>query len=490
MQTKYVLTSALWVSLLSAQPAGLFEDHSDVGKILHAGSVEFDAAKGTYTISGSGENMWAAADGFHYVWKKVSGDTSISADILFPSKAGNAHKKAVLMIRQSLDTDSAYVDAAVHNDGLTSLQSRDEKGGLTHEVGQANASAKRVRLEKRGDYFYLFLAKEGEDLHLAGGSMRLTLKEPFYVGIGVCSHDKDVVEKAVFSNVLLSTPVKSNKEPVLYSTLETVAIASTDRRVSLVVPGKIEAPNWTPDGAALIYNGGGQLQRIALTAGSKPETIDTGFAVKINNDHGVSPDGKLLAISDSTQEGKSVIYTLSSSGGTPKRITKALPSYWHGWSPDGKTLTYCGQRDGKFDIYTISVDGGEETQLTKGEGHNDGPEYSPDGKYIYFNSSRTGNMHVWRMKPDGSELEQITSGEENNWFPHISPDGQKMAFITYEKGVEGHPANKDVMLQVMTLADKKTKVVAKLFGGQGTMNVPSWAPNSLRLAFVSYQLLQ
>ena len=490
MQTKYFVASVLWVSLLCAQPVGLFENHSDVGKVLHAGSVEFDEATRTYTISGSGENMWAAADGFHYVWKKVSGDISISTDILFPSKAGNAHKKAVLMIRQSLDTDSAYVDAAVHNDGLTSLQSRDEKGGLTHEVGQANASAKRVRLEKRGDYFYLFLAKEGEELHLAGGSMRLTLKEPFYVGIGVCSHDKDVVEKAVFSNVTLNTPIKSNKEPVLYSTLETVAIASTDRRVSLVVPGKIEAPNWTPDGAALIFNGGGQLKRIALAAGSKPETIDTGFAVKINNDHGISPDGKLLAISDSTQEGKSVIYTLPSSGGTPTRITKALPSYWHGWSPDGKTLTSCGQRDGKFDIYTISVDGGEETRLTKGEGHNDGPEYSPDGKYIYFNSSRTGNMHVWRMKPDGSELEQITSGVENNWFPHISPDGLKMAFITYEKGVDGHPANKDVMLQVMTLADKKTKVVAKVFGGQGTMNVPSWAPNSQRLAFVSYQLLQ
>ena len=490
MQSKYFLASALWASLLSAQPVGMFDDHSDVGKVLHAGSVEFDAAKRTYTISGSGENMWAAADGFHYVWKKVSGDTSITADILFPSKAGNAHKKAVLMIRQSLDTDAAYVDAAVHNDGLTSLQSRDEKGGLTHEVGQANASAKRVRLEKRGDYFYLFLAKEGEDLHLAGGSMRLTLKEPFYVGIGVCSHDKDVVEKAEFSNVSLNTPVKSNKEPTLYSTLETVTITSTDRRVSLVVPGKIEAPNWTPDGAALIYNGGGQLKRIALTSGSKPETVDTGFASKINNDHGISPDGKLLAISDSTEEGKSVIYTLPISGGTPKRITKALPSYWHGWSPDGKTLTYCGQRDGKFDIYTMSVDGGEETRITKGEGHNDGPEYSPDGKYIYFNSSRTGNMQVWRMKPDGSELEQITSGAENNWFPHISPDGLKMAFITYEKGVEGHPANKDVMLQVMTLADKKTKVVAKLFGGQGTMNVPSWAPNSLRLAFVSYQLLQ
>ncbi len=475
------------MAAVSLHAQGLFEGNSDVGKVLHPGSVEYDAGAQTYTISGSGENMWASADAFHFVWKKVTGDVAIEAEIAFATATGNAHKKAVLMIRQSLETDSAYVDAAVHADGLTSLQSRGEKGGRTHEIGLNKASPRRVRLEKRGDYFYMFLAKEGEPLRLAGGSMRLPMQGTFYVGLGVCSHDKDVVEKAVFSKVSLGTP-KTGQEPQLHSTLETVTVSSTDRRVVLVVPGKIEAPNWSPDGATLIFNGDGRLKRIPA-AGGTVETIETGFATRINNDHGISPDGKLLAISDSTKDRKSVIYILPIEGGEPRRVTKNMPSYWHGWSPDGKTLTYCGERGGKFDIYTIPVEGGEETRLTQGEGHNDGPEYSPDGQYIYFNSSRSGTMQVWRMKPDGTALEQITSGEANNWFPHISPDGKNMVYLSYGKDVTGHPANKDVALYVMTLADKQVKVLAKLFGGQGTINVPSWSPDSRRLAFVSYQLL-
>ena len=481
MRKPYVLALLTTPLFVFGQPIGLFDNRSDVGPVLHAGSVTYDATAKAYTLSGSGDNMWAAADGFHYVWKRVTGDVTLEADILFPTKGGNAHKKGVLMIRQDLDKDSAYVDAAMHGDGLTSLQSRDEKGQATHEVGQNNASPRRVRLEKRGDYFYMYMAKDGEPLKMAGGSMRLKLTEPFYVGIGVCAHDKDKVEQAVFSNVSLRTST-------LYSTLETITIASTDRRVVTVVPEKIEAPNWTPDGASLIFNGDGKLKRIPA-AGGAVETIESGFASRINNDHGISPDGKLLAISDSTQESKSVIYTLPFGGGAPRRVTKNAPSYWHGWSPDGKTLAFCGQREGKFDIYTIPIDGGEEKRLTNGEGHNDGSEYSPDGKFIYFNSSRTGTMQIWRMLTDGSNLEQMTSDANNNWFPHISPDGLKMVFLTYEPGVEGHPANKDVRLQVMTLADRQTRILAKLFGGQGTINVPSWSPDSRRLAFVSYQVL-
>ena len=178
-----------------AQPIGLFDNRSDVGSVLHPGSAVYDAASKTYTLSGSGDNMWAASDGFHYVWKRVSGDVILEADIMFPTKGGNAHRKGVLMIRQDLDQDSAYVDAAMHGDGLTSLQSRDEKGQATHEVGQNNASPHRVRLEKRGDYFYMYMGKKGEPLKLAGGSMRLKMTEPFYVGIGVCAHDKDKVDQ-------------------------------------------------------------------------------------------------------------------------------------------------------------------------------------------------------------------------------------------------------------------------------------------------------
>ncbi len=274
----------------------------------------------------------------------------------------------------------------------------------------------------------------------------------------------------------------------LYSTLETVAVASTDREVVTVLRGHFEAPNWTPDGKFLIYNANGRVYRIPASGGA-PKLIDTGFATRCNNDHGISPDGKQLAISDQSQDPhQSVIYTVPIRGGKPKRITEKYPSYWHGWSPDGKTLAFCGQRDGKFGIFTIPATGGDETRLTTADGLDDGPDYSPDGKHIYFNSDRTGLMQIWRMAPDGSNLEQVTGDDANNWFAHISPNSRWMVFLTYGKDVKGHPPNKDVMLRLMSLADGKITVLAKLFGGQGSMNVPSWSPDSTKLAFVSYQM--
>ena len=184
--------------------------------------------------------------------------------------------------------------------------------------------------------------------------------------------------------------------------------------------------------------------------------IDTGFATRCNNDHGISPDATQLAISDNSQDDhESLVYIVPIAGGTPRRITQKSPSYWHGWSPDGKTLAFVGQRNGDFDIYAIPAAGGEETRLTTAKGLDDGPEYSPDGKYIYFNSERTGHMQIWRMKPDGSEQEQVFSDDLNNWFPHISPDGQWMVFLTYGADVTGHPENKDVMLRLMSLAGQE-----------------------------------
>jgi len=471
-------------------PIGLFENHGDIGTVLRRGAVEYDASRRSYTVTGSGENMWFSRDDFQFVWKKVSGDVTLTADISFLGRGGNPHRKVVLMLRQSLDADSAYADAALHRNGLTSLQFRDQKGGTTHEIQSNISGPKRLRVEKRGDYFYMFLAAEGEQLHLAAGSMRLRLEEPFYVGVGVCAHG-DLLEKAVFSNVELRTAAPTpNEQPVLYSTLETVPIASTDRRVVYVTPGRIEAPNWTHDGSWLLFNSNGRIERLPV-AGGTPETIDTGFAIRCNNDHGISPDGTLLAISDQSQdEHRSIIYIVPLGGGTPRRITQNSPSYWHGWSPDGKTLSFTGERNGEFDIYTIPAAGGQETRLTMAKGLDDGPEYSPDGNYIYFNSERTGTMQIWRMRPDGSEQEQVTSDDFNNWFPHLSPDGKWMVFLSYEKNVTGHPANKDVMLRILSLGgDMKITVLAKLFGGQGTINVPSWSPDSQQLAFVSYELV-
>jgi TolB protein len=486
--TTWIAAPPVWAQSANS-PVGIFESHGDVGTVLHSGSVDYDAAKHTYTISGSGENMWSVADAFQFVWKKVSGDVTLTADIGFLNKSGNEHKKAVLMLRQSLDADSVYVDVALHASGLTSLQFRDEKGAVTREI-QSNLSApKRLRIARRGDYVYMSLSVEGVEPHVAGGWLRIPLQGPFYVGIGVCSHDKDVVEKAVFSNVELAQPSPAAGQPVLYSTLETVEIDSADRRVAYLAQGRFEAPNWTRDGIAFLFNRDGHIERLPATGGD-PKVIDTGLATRCNNDHGISPDATQLAISDNSQEDReSLVYIVPSAGGTPRRITQKSPSYWHGWSPDGKTLAFVGQRNGDFDIYSIPAAGGEETRLTTAKGLDDGPEYSPDGKYIYFNSERTGHMQIWRMRPDGSEQEQVFSDGLNNWFPHISPDGQWMVFLTYDASVTGHPENKDVMLRLMSLADKKITVLAKLFGGQGTINVPSWSPDSTRVAFVSYMLI-
>jgi len=471
-----------------AQAVGIFEGHQDVGTILHPGSVLYDNATRSYTVSGSGENMWLNADAFQFVWKKVSAtDLSLNADISFVGQGVNPHRKAVLVIRQTLDADSVYADVAVHGSGLTSLQYRDEKGDATHEI-QANSSApQRVRLVKQGDYVYMELGSKSSDPQFAGGSMRLPMSGTFYVGIGICSHEKDVLEKAIFSNVDLSlnAPAAATK---MYSTLETIAIDSTDRHVEYVEAERFEAPNWTRDGAAFIFNRSGRILRLNVGA-STPDTIDTGSAIHCNNDHGISPDGKTLVVSDQSEDNRSRVYLLPLAGGTPRRITENAPSYWHGWSPDGSTLAFVGQRNNEFDIYTISTRGGEEKRLTTAKGLDDGPEYSPDGQYIYLNSERTGHMQIWRMKADGSQQEQVFSDDLNNWFPHISPDGKWMVFLTYDSSVTGHPENKDVMLRLMSLADHKITVLAKLFGGQGTINVPSWSPDSTRLAFVSYQMV-
>ena len=491
--TRYLL--AIVVLFMSAKltyaastELGIFLHQSDIGNVARPGSVNFDPAKSEYLIAGGGENMWFTNDAFHFVWKKVSGDFMLTADVKFIGTGGNPHRKACLLVRQSLKPGSVYADVALHGSGLTALQYRDTPNGPTHEI-QSNISAPaRMRIEKRGDYISMRLAAAGEDLKPAGGYLRIPFKGKFYVGLGVCAHDKKAIEQAVFSNVELkpvSTP--ANAQPVLESTLEMVAVASTDRSVVYRMRDHFEAPNWSRDGKIFLFNGNGRIYKLPVTGGT-PELLDTGSQIHCNNDHGISPDGTQLAISDQTKDGKSRIYILPVSGGTPRLVTPLAPSYWHGWSPDGKMLAYCAERNGQFGISTIPVDGGEETRLTTAPGLDDGPDYSPDGKYIYFNSDRTGKMQIWRMEPDGSEQEQITSDDYNNWFAHPSPNGQWMVFLSYAKDVTGHPPNKDVLIRLMSLSDRKIQVLAKLFGGQGTINVPSWSPDSQNVAFVSYQM--
>jgi len=484
------ILAILTIFNVGAQNLGIFKGHGDIGSVKHEGSVQFDNTTKSYTISGSGSNMWFDNDELHFVWKKMSGDISLASDIEFIGEGTDPHRKACLIIRQSLEPNSAYADVAVHGDGLTSIQYREATGAITREV-QANLSApKRVRIEKEGDYVSMSAVLEGDELKSTGGSFKLRFDEPFYLGLGVCSHNADVVESAKFSNVIIDE-IKQRPDSLkkVESTLEVIPISSFDRKVVYHTQDHIEAPNWSPDGETLIYNSKGLLYKIPAEGG-EPELIPTDFAKKINNDHGISPDGTQMVISDQTETGKSLIYSLPIEGGIPKKITPVGPSYWHGWSPDGKTLAYCAERNGNYDIYTIPFEGGEETRLTTSEGLDDGPDYSPDGKYIYFNSKRTGTMQIWRMKTDGSDQEQITTDKPNDWFAHPSPDGKWIVYISFGTDVPAgsHPPNKDVMLRLMNLETKEIQVMAKLFGGQGTINVPSWSPDSQKIAFVSYRL--
>lgn len=256
----------------------------------------------------------------------------------------------------------------------------------------------------------------------------------------------------------------------------------------------IEAPNWSADGQWLVFNAGGRLYRIAA-AGGQPEQVDTGHLADLNNDHVLSPDGSTIYVS--SDDGH--LYALPFAGGTPRRVSNTHPTpfhyYLHGISPDGATLSYVAieQRDGErqVNVFTIPAAGGPDLRLTDVSVPNDGPEYSPDGRWIYFNSelaaSRPGHAQIFRMSAaDGSGLEQLTFDSYVNWFPHLSPDGNVVALLSYPQGTTGHPADKDVLLRLMAPEGGELRTLASFFGGQGTINVNSWAPDSKRLAYVAY----
>lgn len=259
-----------------------------------------------------------------------------------------------------------------------------------------------------------------------------------------------------------------------------------DAAVTVVLdhPGHIEAPNRHPDGY-LVVNGGGRLFRVPLEVPALVP-IDTGFASACNNDHGISPDGTRLVISDSSRTDGSCIYTLPIAGGEPQRVTDAVPSYWHGWSPDGQTLAYVGRRAGPFVLLSCPVDGGAERCLTDAFDHVDGPDYTPDGAWIWFNGERGGAVDLWRIRPDGSDLQQMTDDAAVNWFPHPSPDGAHVLYLAYPAGTKGHPFGLDVALCLMPAAGGAARVLTRLHGGQGTINVPCWSPDSRRFAFVRF----
>jgi Tol biopolymer transport system component len=465
--------------LLLAAAVGMFEGNGDVGTVLHAGSAEYDSAARTYTVAGSGENMWFAADAFHFAWKKVTGDVTLTADVRILGEGGDPHRKAVLMIRQSLDADSAYADAAVHGDGLTSLQTRDAKGAATHEIQASVTGPARVRISKRGEWFYMSVTGEGGELRPAGGWMKASIDGTFYVGIGVCAHNKDAVERAVFSNVELGD--RGVKRARYWSTLETVTVASTDRRAVFTTEGNVGAPTWSADGAALVFVERKRMWRVAATGG-QPEPIKIGSGFVCSGYAGFSPDGKTLAFTARHgSHSAAQVWVVPAAGGKPRRMTKQGRSTWSGWSPDGKTLIFSGERKDRWGIFTMPASGGRDEAVIPYDGRD--AVFSPDQRYIYFDSGRGGGMapQVWRARADGSDKEQVTAAGTANWSPHVSPDGKWLAFLSHSGSGAG------VLVQVMSLADGEIRVMGNLAAGGGSMDAPCWSPDSRRLAFVSFQ---
>ena len=283
------------------------------------------------------------------------------------------------------------------------------------------------------------------------------------------------------------------------SSLRTVDIGSGRIETIYAEDRHFEAPNWSRDGRFFVVNSGGRLYRLAARGDKQLTEIPTGFATRANNDHGISPDGRYLALSHHADEHitdpaqdwlASSIYILPIAGGaTPVKVTTKAPSFWHGWSPDGKTLAFVGRREGEWDIYAISSGGGEERRLSTCHGLDDGPDYTPDGAFIYYNSFCSGKMEIWRMHADGSGAEQVTHDAYANWFPHPSPDGRWVVYLAYlDNQAEGHPFGKQVKLRLIDTRDGSVRdLTPPFFGGQGTINVPSWSPDSRRVAYVTFE---
>ncbi len=501
----------LWCNNTAAQhPVGIFDDHSDIGNPKLAGSASYDAASQVYSIAGSGSNIWFNRDEFHFVYKKIKGDFILTADFEFAGDTAAAigHRKIGWMIRESTDEGAASYNACKHIDGLTVLQWRPYRGMFMRDPEEELFFSKKggqtIQLQRIGKIITMSIAHPGEPLQVVGSTEEAGLKDEVLVGIYICAHDSNTVANAKVWNVRIDKPIvdeyTSNPhvvnppiKDVLASRLEIVDVATGARKVIHEAPGRFEAPNWMPDGKKLLFNQGGNLYTIPIEGGAT-EQLNTGTVNKINNDHMISFDGKMLGISssrDGLPGGGSSVYVLPLTGGEPRLITENTPSFLHGWSPNSKDLAIVAKRNGSavYNLYRVSVADTKEFALTTNTStHVDGPEYSPDGKYIYYNANVSGTMQIWRMKPDGSGKEQLTFDEFHNWFPHISPDGKWMVFISFPLSInpDAHPSYKPVTLRVMPLtAPGGPRVIAYLYGGQGTLNAPSWSPDSKYVAFVS-----
>ncbi|MDB5248841.1 MAG: hypothetical protein JWQ40_3235 [Segetibacter sp.] len=489
---------------------GIFDKAADIGNPKNAGSSTYDESTQSYHLKGAGYNIWFNRDEFQYLYKKIAGDFILTANFEFLGDKGDGHRKIGWMIRESVDEGAASVNAVVHGDGLTVLQSRLLKGAYMRDPEDEVFYAKKtvfqvVQLERAGKKVTMKVANWGEPLQEVTTQEIPFMKDSVLAGLFISSHDPGKVEEARVWNVRIDKPVPNDfsPNPIIQRSLkrnplnvgcrlEIMNVFDGKRKIIRESAERFEAPNWMPDGKKLLYNEKGSLYTIPIEGGA-PEKLNTGIADNINNDHGISFNGKMLAISHGRKGkpgGGSTVYILPLTGGEPKQLTEHTPSYWHGWSPNSKEVLHVGQRDSSkiYNLYKVDINTLKETALTNNTtGHVDGPEYSPDGKFIYYNANPTGTMQIWRMKPDGSAKEQLTFDEYHNWFPHISPDGKWMSIISFPTDIDpaSHPSYKRVMLRMMPVGGGAPRVIAHLYGGQGTINVNSWSPDSRHIAFVS-----
>lgn len=470
---------------------GVFDEHGDVGNPLLKGNAVYNKKDQTYLLSGAGKNIWAKIDQFQFIWKKIKGDFIVKATVKFIGKGVAGHRKLGIMARDKLTTDSRYVDGAFHG-GLplnTSLQYRLFDGDTTSQLTISSFYPTEIEFERSGNNFTFSAATFGENYKSV--SKEMELNNEAFVGLYLCSHVDTVMEKALFSNVRIIIPPAKGFKPYtdyIGSHLEIMDVSTGLRKILHSAPNSLQAPNWTPDNKNLLYSSDGLLYKYDLKSGMI-EKINTGEINDLNNDHVLSMDGKMLGISNHLGN-RSTIYILPTTGSNrPLQITadSLTPSYLHGWSPDKKRLIFTGQRKKQWDIWAIDIDTKKEIALTNTTTLDDGSEYTPDGKWIYFNSVRTGTMKIWRMKPDGSNQEQVTFDEYNDWFPHISPDGKWIVYLSFPKEIDpaSHPFYQKVYIRLMPASGGVPKNIAYVFGGQGTINVPSWSPDSKKIAFIS-----
>lgn len=477
------------------QSIGSFKNSLDIGDSGLSGSAIYQSSDQTYTISGAGSGIESTLEeSFHYLWNTVQGDFILRAELDHQQPTNDESFSFGWSVRNTITADSEMVTLSISSEGETVLISRSSAGVEAKVISSNRLMPDVIQMERVDGQFKARIATFGEPFRVLE-IPEINLKNQVVAGLFVNSDDPNHLSEVAFRNVRIVKPFPEGEQQYqsyLGSRMEILDVHTGMRRVLFESEHSVQAPNWTVDGRELIYNSNGYLYRYDIENG-QISYLNTGFATNNNNDHVITFDGTQIAISHHVPEdnNQSTIYILPIEGSDhPRQVTGSGlgHAFLHGISPDNQTVIFTGWRNEKYDIYAADVNTMEEKQLTDTPFLDDGSEYSPDGEFIYFNSNRTGAMQLWRMRADGSEQTQLTFDENfNDWFPHISPDGEWILFLSYGTDVDSgdHPFYKHVTLRLMPAKGGEPVIVAYLYGGQGTINVPSWSPDSRYVGFVS-----